>query len=96
MAARERRESRTLMHSLTHLDRLEADFQSWRAALGQSKTLMMKMLAVTAVQDDASLASGLLGRADLDGVSLSRLSKMVRPLDQVELSVRWPMQSHFV
>ncbi len=80
----------------TGLDRLEADFQSWRAALGQSKTLMMKMLAVTAVQDDASLASGLLGRADLDGVSLSRLSKMVRPLDQVELSVRWPMQSHFV
>ena len=80
----------------TGLDRLEADFQSWRAALGQSKTLMMKMLAVTAVQDDASLASGLLSRADLDGVSLSRLSKMVRPLDQVELSVRWPMQSHFV
>jgi hypothetical protein len=80
----------------TGLDRLEADFQSWRAALGQSKTLMMKMLAVAAVQDDASLASGLLGRADLDGVSLSRLSKMVRPLDQVELSVRWPMQSHFV
>ena len=44
---------------------------------------MMKMLAVTAVQDDASLASGLLSLADLDGVSLSRLSKMVRPFDQV-------------
>jgi len=80
----------------TGFDRLEADLQSWRTALGQSKTLMMKMLAVTAVQDDASIASGLLSRMDLDGNALTRLSKMVRPLDQVELSVRWPMQSHFV
>jgi len=80
----------------TGLDRLEADFQSWRAALGQSRTLMTKMLAVTAVQDDAVVASGLLSRSDLDGNSLGKLSKMVRPLDQVELSVRWPMQSQFV
>jgi hypothetical protein len=80
----------------TGLDRLEDDFQSWRTALAQSKTLMVKMLAVTAVQDDASVASGLLSRSDLDGTSLGRLSRMVRPLDQVELSVRWPMQSHFV
>lgn len=78
------------------LDRLETDLQSWRAALGQSKTLMMKMLAVAAVQDDVTMASGLLSRSELDGNSLTRLSKMVRPLDQVELSVRWPMQSHFV
>ena len=80
----------------TGLDRLEADFQAWRVALAQSKTLPMKMLAVTAVQDDASVASGLLSRVDLDGGSLAKLSKMVRPLDQVELSIRWPMQSQFV
>jgi hypothetical protein len=80
----------------TGLDRLEADIQAWRVALGQSKTLAMKMLAVTAVQDDALMVSGMLSRADLDGTALSRLSKMVRPLDQVELSVRWPMQSQFV
>jgi hypothetical protein len=80
----------------TGLDRLEADVQAWRAALGQSKTLAMKMLAVTAVQDDASVAAGLLSRVDLDGTALAKLSKMVRPLDQVELSVRWPMQSQFV
>jgi hypothetical protein len=78
------------------IDRLETDMQSWRAALGQSKTLAMKMLAVTAVQDDASVASGLLSRAELDGAALARLSKMVRPLDQAELSVRWPMHSQFV
>jgi hypothetical protein len=51
---------------------------------------------VTAVQDDVSVASGLLSRTELDGTALARLSKMVRPLDQVELSVRWPMQSQFV
>ncbi|HSA63499.1 MAG TPA: hypothetical protein VLE25_02305, partial [Nitrospira sp.] len=78
------------------LDRLETDMQAWRGALGQSKTLAMKMLAVTAVQDDASVASGLLSRVELDAAALARLSKMVRPLDQVELSIRWPMQSQFV
>jgi hypothetical protein len=82
--------------SATGLDRLEADAQSWRAALGQSKTLMMKMLAVTALQDDAAMASGLLSGSELDGNSVTRLSKVVRPLDQLELSLRWPMQSHFV
>ena len=78
------------------IDRLETDMQSWRAALGQSKTLAMKMLALTAVQDDVSIASGLLSRAELDGVALARLNKMVRPLDQAELSIRWPMHSQFV
>ncbi|HEY5626537.1 MAG TPA: hypothetical protein VIR79_01185 [Nitrospira sp.] len=78
------------------LDRLEVDTRSWRTALGQSKTLTMKMLAVTALQDDVAMASGLLGGSELDGDSVTRLSKLVRPLDQVELSLRWPMQSQFV
>jgi hypothetical protein len=78
----------------TGLGRLETDIGSWRAALGQSKTLMVKMLAATAVQDDAAIASGLLARQDLDGTAIGRLGKIVRPFDQVELSLRWPMQSH--
>ncbi|MDH4187396.1 MAG: hypothetical protein OEV08_10385, partial [Nitrospira sp.] len=78
------------------LDRLETDLGSWRVALGQSKTLMVKMLAVTAMHDDTAIASGLLQRQDLDGASLGRLGKMVRPLDQNDLSLQWPMQSHFV
>ena len=53
----------------TGLGRLETDMGSWRAVLGQSKTLMVKMLAVTAVQDDAAIVSGLLTRQDLDGDS---------------------------
>ena len=80
----------------TGLGRLETDMGSWRAVLGQSKTLMMKMLAVTAVQDDTAIASGLLTRQDLDGTAIGRLGKIVRPFDQVELSLRWPMQSHLL
>jgi hypothetical protein len=80
----------------TGLERLETDMGSWRTALGQSKTLMVKVLAATAVQDDVAIASGLLIRPELDGTVIGRLGKIVRPLDQVELSLRWPMQSHFV
>ena len=76
------------------LERLETDMGSWRVALGQSKTLMVKMMAATAVRDDIAIASGLLIRQDLDGETVGRLTKIVRPLDQVELSLRWPMQSH--
>ena len=78
----------------TGLERLETDMGSWRAALGQSKTLMVKMLAATAVQDDVAIASGLLIRQDIDGTAIGQLGKIVRPFDQVELSLRWPMQSH--
>ena len=80
----------------TGLGRLENDMASWRTVLGQSKTLMVKMLAVTAVQDDTAIASGLLTRQDLDETAIGRLGKLVRPLDQGELSLRWPMQSHLV
>jgi hypothetical protein len=80
----------------TGLERLENDIRSWRIVLGQSKTLMVKMLAVTAVQDDVAIASGLLVRQDIDETTTGRLAKIVRPLDQVESSLRWPMQSHLV
>jgi hypothetical protein len=79
----------------TGLERLETDMEAWRSVLAQSKTLMIKMLAADAVLDDAAIASGLLIRPDLDDASVARLGKIVRPLDQVELSIRWPMQSYF-
>jgi hypothetical protein len=78
----------------TGLGRLETDMGSWRAVIGQSKTLMVKMLAATAIQDDVAIASGLLTRPELEGSIIARLGKVVRPFDQVELSLRWPMQSH--
>jgi len=78
------------------LGRLETDMGSWRAVIGQSKTLMVKMLAATAIQDDAAIASGLLTRPELEGSIIARLGKVVRPFDQVEQSLRWPMQSHLL
>jgi hypothetical protein len=78
------------------VERLEADMQAWRSALGQAKTLPVKMLALQALNDDIAVASGLLVRQDFDAQYLGRLTKMLRPFDQVELSIRWPMQSELV
>lgn len=78
------------------LDRLERDIQSWRGALAQSRTLATKMLALTALQDDATMASGLVSLSELETSALTRLSRMVRPFDRGEGSLHWPMQSAFV
>jgi hypothetical protein len=78
------------------VDRLETDMEAWRIALGQAKTLPVKMLALQAINDDVAVASGLIVRPDFDGKYLGRVTKMLRPLDQVELSIRWPMQSELV
>ena len=76
--------------------RLESDLTAWRTVLGQAKTMPVKMLASDALNDDIAVASGLLLRPDLDDRLISRLAKLVRPLDQAEQSIRWPMQSQFV
>ena len=78
------------------VDRLETDMEAWRIALGQAKTLTVKTLALRAINNNISVASGLLVRPDFDGKYLGRLNKILRPLDQVELSIRWPMQSELV
>ncbi|MCP9472458.1 MAG: hypothetical protein NNA30_06985 [Nitrospira sp.] len=73
------------------LERLEADMEAWRIVLAQAKTLPIKVLAIQAVRDDATVASGLLADPDFDGKHLGRLSHLLRPLNQAELSIRWPM-----
>lgn len=78
------------------VDRLETDMDAWRVVLGQARTLPVKMLALQAINDDIAVASGLLVRSDLDTKYLGRITKLVRPLDQGELSLRWPMQSELV
>jgi hypothetical protein len=78
------------------VDRLETDMEAWRIVLGQAKTLTVKTLALQAIDNDIAVASGLLVLPDFDGKYLSRLKKILRPLDQVELSIRWPMQSELV
>ena len=78
------------------VDRLETDMEMWRVVLSQARTLPVKMLALQAINDDIALASGLLVRSDFDTKHLGRITKFVRPLDQGELSLRWPMQSELV
>lgn len=78
------------------ISRLEGDLAAWRTALAQAKTLPIKMMAAEAINDDVAVISGLLTRLDLEEKFVPQLMKMVRPLDQVEQSLRWPMQSQFV
>jgi hypothetical protein len=78
------------------VDRLETDMEAWRIVLSQARTLPVKMLALQAINDDIAVASGLLVRSDFDGTHLGRVTKLLRPLDQGELSIRWPMQSELV
>ncbi len=78
------------------VDRLETDMEAWRIVLGQARTLAVKMLALQAINDNIAVASGLLVRSDFDGKYLRQLTNTLRPFDQVELSMRWPMQSELV
>ncbi|MDO9118625.1 MAG: hypothetical protein Q7U39_11755 [Nitrospira sp.] len=78
------------------VERLEGDMEAWRTTLSQAKTLPVKMMALQAINDDIAVASGLLVKPDFDGKALPRITKMLRPLDPVESSMRWPMQSQLV
>ncbi|MEQ1794664.1 MAG: hypothetical protein ABL970_10775 [Nitrospira sp.] len=78
------------------VERLEGDMEAWRTTLGQAKTLPVKMMALQAINDDIAVASGLLVKPDFDSKNLPRITKMLRPLDPVESSMRWPMQSQLV
>jgi hypothetical protein len=80
----------------TGLTRLETDLEAWRTVFGHAKTLSMKMLANGAMNDDIALLGALLLRPDLDERMVGRLSKLARPLDSAERSIRWPMQSQFL
>jgi hypothetical protein len=78
------------------INRLEMDMEAWRIVLSQAKTLAVKMLALQAINDDIAVASGLLVDSNFDGKYLGRVTKALRPLDQGELSMRWPMQNELV
>lgn len=75
------------------LDRLETDFTAWRKVLAQAKTLSMKAMAVDAINDDVALMSGLLNRPNIENKVVQRMTRMARPLEPDEKSLRWPMQN---
>lgn len=78
------------------IERIETEAAVWRGVLRKARTLETKLLAVAAVRDGARVVSGLLTMPELDARYLSRLGKVVSPLDGVEQSLRWPMQHEFL
>jgi len=76
--------------------RLEKDLTAWRVVLGQAKTLPLKVLGAAAINEDLAVVSALLNRKVRDSQTFARLSGMARPLDEVEDSLRWPMQNAFL
>ncbi|MFQ5993393.1 MAG: hypothetical protein ACE5NA_13240, partial [Nitrospiraceae bacterium] len=81
---------------LTGLDRLEKDLNAWRVVFTRAKTLPLKLLATSVIDDDAKLLSDLLSYTKVDRKVIRRARKLARPLTQPERSLRWPMRHEFI
>lgn len=77
------------------LDRLAADFPTWRVVLAHAKTPAVKLLAAAAVGDHARLLSALLSRKP-DSTTAKRLAALALPMTDEEKSLRWLVQHEFV
>jgi len=75
------------------IDRLVQDLKAWRSVLSQARTLPVKQLAFALFNDDLTLLSGAFSRSDVPGDTVSDLVPLTKPLEQVERSLRWPMQN---
>ncbi|MFO0775390.1 MAG: tetratricopeptide repeat protein [Nitrospiraceae bacterium] len=76
--------------------RVESDLAHWRTVLRNARTVGVKTLAATAVQDDLRVLSGLLLVPDLDSKYFARIAKAAVPLDAQERSLQWPIHSEVV
>src|SRR2546426_12481722 len=72
--------------------RLEKDLSPWRGVLGQAKTLPLKVLATTAVNEDLAVLSALLNRRGGEGPTLPHLIRFGLPLYEEGHPFRWAMQ----
>jgi hypothetical protein len=77
------------------LDRLEIDLTAWRKVLAQARTLSAKAMAAEGIGNDVAVMSGLLNRPNIENRVVQRLTRMARPMDPEERSLRWPMQNEF-
>jgi hypothetical protein len=75
------------------IDGLEKDLSAWRKVLAQARTLPVKQMALTIVNDDLTLLAGVFSRPELTPDTVSELAQLTKPLEQVERSLRWPMQN---
>jgi hypothetical protein len=77
-------------------ERLEVDLRAWRNVLARAKTMSTKLMAVQAIKEDVAVVAALTTRSRSDGAQLARLAHVVRPFDQVERSLRWPIQNELL
>ncbi len=77
------------------IDRLSSDLPTWRLVLAHAKTPSVKLVAATAISDDAKLISALLSRQP-DDATAKQLADLARPLTTDERSLRWLLQHEFV
>jgi hypothetical protein len=81
---------------LTGLERLEKDLNAWRVVFDRAKTLPLKLVATSVIDDDAKLLSDLLSYTKVDRTVIMRARKLARPLTQPERSLRWAMRHEFI
>ncbi len=79
----------------TGLQHLYRDTAAWRHALKDAKTLPVKLIALTIVDENLDLLARALAQpgADKQVVALARL--MARGMSAEEASLRWPIQHEF-
>jgi len=80
----------------TGIDRLEKELSFGRMVLAKAKTLPTKMMAAVMIDDDVILLSKVLSLRHFSKAIIWRLSKLARPLNLTERSMRWPIQNEFV
>jgi hypothetical protein len=76
--------------------RLQQDTIAWRRVLADAKTIPMKMMAATIVDDNVSLLSKALARPNPDPAVLTTARQLGHALTPEEGAMRWPIQNEFV
>lgn len=75
--------------------RLQQDTIAWRRVLADAKTIPMKIMAVTMLDDNLSLLSKALITPDPDPVVVTTARQIGHALTHEESAMRWPIQNEF-
>lgn len=75
--------------------RLQQDSIAWRRVLADAKTIPMKIMAVTMLDDNLSVLSKMLATPDLDPVVVTTARELGHALTHEESAMQWPIQNEF-
>lgn len=76
--------------------RLQQDTIAWRRVMADAKTIPMKIMAATMVDDNVSLLSRAIARPDPDPALQNTARQIGHALTREEGAMRWPIQNEFV